>query len=573
VLFSAKDKLWKVADFGLTSEGTSIHNRSTEFSRGTPGYRSPELLVEDNSQYTNKVDIFAMGCILYELVLGVKPFTSDHAVLEHYRSGAQLKMNFDSTFTVESITAITSMIQTMLQKEPALRPAAISLFQTFTKFGETDSETEGPSIGFRSTSYVDSDKETIVNMSLPLMVPSPTATPPLAQQWNTSIGADGLTVIEVMVNRQNTRAVISYYKGYPSLFCATLLDITSGEIIWADEEVYEESDVIAHTHPTPMFSEDGLYLAAYFHRNVVVVHMLFLRPIVRIFEIPKDMEISAVAIGRHGRRIGVSTIMPLGQMNPEPTAILRRKKLVKPMAYTGQSHIDVVETTLISNISLAYGFNGTRLLLEGNVVASDLSVTATNLGFCWDTASCCMLAPQFTGIGAHRSSPLYAVQRDNMSSIFMHTVEFYNPHRASHLVIYSEDESGAKDVLSSQMLVGVPTPRGFLFFAKSRLGVLSKGHQWTYFTKEMAMISKDSSSRYLWRWDIETSKVECFAKIQWDNLPPLELVQTLAETEEGLTLILKNGRLVFLKGLNGDEVDDRVASALYTPSIFRLTYI
>jgi serine/threonine protein kinase len=84
VLFSKKDRAWKLVDFGLTCEVTSKTLQSTEFANGTPGYRAPELLNEEKYTYNDKVDIWAMGCILYELVVGKKLFPSDLTVLEHY---------------------------------------------------------------------------------------------------------------------------------------------------------------------------------------------------------------------------------------------------------------------------------------------------------------------------------------------------------------------------------------------------------------------------------------------------------------------------------------------------------
>ena len=67
VLFSSKDRVWKLADFGLTCETTSKTFESTEFARGTPGYRAPELLKEDGCKYNTKVDIWAMGAMAIEV--------------------------------------------------------------------------------------------------------------------------------------------------------------------------------------------------------------------------------------------------------------------------------------------------------------------------------------------------------------------------------------------------------------------------------------------------------------------------------------------------------------------------
>jgi serine/threonine protein kinase len=56
---------------------TTGHLRNTEGGRGKPGYRAPELLREDESAYNKQVDIWSLGCILYELCTGEKAFKSD----------------------------------------------------------------------------------------------------------------------------------------------------------------------------------------------------------------------------------------------------------------------------------------------------------------------------------------------------------------------------------------------------------------------------------------------------------------------------------------------------------------
>jgi serine/threonine protein kinase len=46
VLYSGTVDTWKIADFGLTAEGTSKQARTTRYSMGTPCYRAPELMRE-----------------------------------------------------------------------------------------------------------------------------------------------------------------------------------------------------------------------------------------------------------------------------------------------------------------------------------------------------------------------------------------------------------------------------------------------------------------------------------------------------------------------------------------------
>ncbi|MEQ1506208.1 MAG: serine/threonine-protein kinase, partial [Myxococcota bacterium] len=70
----------KVADFGLAKilagdddeEGGHAHTQSGT-TMGTPAYMAPEQ-VRDSKSVDQRADIFALGCILYELVTGVSPF-------------------------------------------------------------------------------------------------------------------------------------------------------------------------------------------------------------------------------------------------------------------------------------------------------------------------------------------------------------------------------------------------------------------------------------------------------------------------------------------------------------------
>jgi len=90
VLFSAKDKIWKIADFGITVEGTS-NLLTTTYARGTSCYRAPELL-SDIPRYTTKVDIWGVGCILFEMMTGQKAFSGDWSVQQFAHSHMPLNV-------------------------------------------------------------------------------------------------------------------------------------------------------------------------------------------------------------------------------------------------------------------------------------------------------------------------------------------------------------------------------------------------------------------------------------------------------------------------------------------------
>src|SRR5271156_3782755 len=83
VLYCQRTKLWKLADFGFTSAGVSTPVTSGN-GRGTEGYRSPELLKDERPQYSNRSDIWALGCILHELATGRRVFQYDLQTALYY---------------------------------------------------------------------------------------------------------------------------------------------------------------------------------------------------------------------------------------------------------------------------------------------------------------------------------------------------------------------------------------------------------------------------------------------------------------------------------------------------------
>jgi serine/threonine protein kinase len=141
VLYSHGDQAWKIADFGLTTEGTSGRAHTTHYSRGTSSYRAPELVEYDKRTYTNKVDIWAIGCILYELVLGRKAFRTDDAVNVYARqfafSGVTLPLLIDfETFPDQGRKSFVSrVIHEMLEVDANKRPRADELYTKFTCWG------------------------------------------------------------------------------------------------------------------------------------------------------------------------------------------------------------------------------------------------------------------------------------------------------------------------------------------------------------------------------------------------------------------------------------------------------
>jgi ankyrin repeat protein len=125
VIYSHVGKVWKIADFGLTSAGTSKRAITTIYSRGTPGFRAPELLAVD-ATFNNKVDVWSLGCILFQLCTRRLLFQSDYAVSQFDQSTFQLEVEEGSIpeFAKEHLEGC---LRDMLRRNPQSRPSVGSL--------------------------------------------------------------------------------------------------------------------------------------------------------------------------------------------------------------------------------------------------------------------------------------------------------------------------------------------------------------------------------------------------------------------------------------------------------------
>jgi len=120
VLYCHETRFWKIADFGLTAEATSRLAVTTRFSRGTAGYRAPELLT--TSKFTNKADIWALGSIIYELTMGRKAFCDDFAVQSYSDSRSTLQLSIPLV-PENHLKYLSECVYEMLVRNPEQRPS------------------------------------------------------------------------------------------------------------------------------------------------------------------------------------------------------------------------------------------------------------------------------------------------------------------------------------------------------------------------------------------------------------------------------------------------------------------
>ncbi len=64
----------RLADFGLSRMNFQRQDFSESFC-GSPEYMSPEMLLTD-SPHNRMIDFYALGCLLYELLVGMPPYYS-----------------------------------------------------------------------------------------------------------------------------------------------------------------------------------------------------------------------------------------------------------------------------------------------------------------------------------------------------------------------------------------------------------------------------------------------------------------------------------------------------------------
>jgi serine/threonine protein kinase len=132
VLFSYNTRVWKIADFGFSVEGSSRNARDTSKARGTSCYRSPELLKEERN-FTNKVDIWSLGCILYKLATGNTAFRNDFHIWEYSLKDSVIQLSLPELSPFLQHHA-SENIQELLHKDREQRPNATTASRVFSTY-------------------------------------------------------------------------------------------------------------------------------------------------------------------------------------------------------------------------------------------------------------------------------------------------------------------------------------------------------------------------------------------------------------------------------------------------------
>ncbi|CAL6083038.1 Kinase [Hexamita inflata] len=91
---------------------------------GTPSYQSPEQLLENG--YTNKSDIWSVGCVLYEMCTFCLPFSGQTLYALFTKVKNEKHESIDSKWFSKELSDIVDLL---LSKDPEIRPSAKELLE------------------------------------------------------------------------------------------------------------------------------------------------------------------------------------------------------------------------------------------------------------------------------------------------------------------------------------------------------------------------------------------------------------------------------------------------------------
>uniref|UniRef100_A0A6Q2YFF9 non-specific serine/threonine protein kinase n=1 Tax=Esox lucius TaxID=8010 RepID=A0A6Q2YFF9_ESOLU len=110
----------KVGDFGISKIMTNTVDMAYTCV-GTPSYLSPELC--QDLPYSSKSDIWALGCLLYEICSLKPPFAASNLLSLFYKITRGVYIPVPETYPDN----ITSLVQMLLSRAPEDRPSATTI--------------------------------------------------------------------------------------------------------------------------------------------------------------------------------------------------------------------------------------------------------------------------------------------------------------------------------------------------------------------------------------------------------------------------------------------------------------
>jgi serine/threonine-protein kinase len=164
----------KLTDFGIARILADPAITSTGQVFGTPSYMSPEQIM--SKEVDHRTDIFSLGVVLYEMIVGKKPFIGDSVITITYHI-----MNTVPTIPASLPSGVYNIINRALTKDPALRyqnmAALAADIQAELSFADSPYRVLPPA-GVRHDEYSDERTEAVDKKDLSRSVSSVQFVPP-----------------------------------------------------------------------------------------------------------------------------------------------------------------------------------------------------------------------------------------------------------------------------------------------------------------------------------------------------------------------------------------------------------
>lgn len=109
----------KLSDFGLARDNDATSLTQTGHAQGTFAYMAPEII--RGKPVSHKSDLYSLGCMLFELLTGKRPFQAESPAEVFYQHIEQVPPRV-STLALDCPVWLESLVAQLLEKDPAKRP-------------------------------------------------------------------------------------------------------------------------------------------------------------------------------------------------------------------------------------------------------------------------------------------------------------------------------------------------------------------------------------------------------------------------------------------------------------------
>ena len=119
----------KLGDFGIARDTHQVDLTDVGLTVGTYAYMSPEQICADTN-ISDKTDLYALGCLLYEMITGYQPFDGSNfaRIFDQHLKSEPPRIRDKVPDAPEELEA---MIIQLMAKHPAQRPFNARLVQGF----------------------------------------------------------------------------------------------------------------------------------------------------------------------------------------------------------------------------------------------------------------------------------------------------------------------------------------------------------------------------------------------------------------------------------------------------------